>query len=265
MKSARGVIYNEFNVYFSYALETGLMAKWNKQNILGIVNNNLIVQLEPSTINEYYQIGTDYVNSFIKWNTKTKFYSVLKKIRDEEESKKLKDKEKDKDKDKDKETETNTTVANETKPDEGETVYMKGSDWANVNGTLVDELNNREMLGEYIMPIPYWENERKRDSVVFKQGDHALIMMYENRDYSDKTITSYNKISYENFNINSYNVEFESGFVQYNNLRRSFVSYYFTSDEITLKLIGITRAANIEDMKAMIETMINSIEKEGNM
>ena len=100
LKSARGVIYNEFNVYFSYALETGLMAKWNKQNILGIVNNNLIVQLEPSTINEYYQIGTDYVNSFIKWNTKTKFYSVLKKIRDEEESKKLKDKEKDKDKDK---------------------------------------------------------------------------------------------------------------------------------------------------------------------
>ena len=100
LKSARGVIYNEFNVYFSYALETGLMTKWNKQNILGIVNNNLIVQLEPSTINEYYQIGTDYVNSFIKWNTKTKFYSVLKKIRDEEESKKLKDKEKDKDKDK---------------------------------------------------------------------------------------------------------------------------------------------------------------------
>ena len=100
LKSARGVIYNEFNVYFSYALETGLMAKWNKQNILGIINNNLIVQLEPSTINEYYQIGTDYVNSFIKWNTKTKFYSVLKKIRDEEESKKLKDKEKDKDKDK---------------------------------------------------------------------------------------------------------------------------------------------------------------------
>jgi hypothetical protein len=103
LKSARGVIYNEFNVYYSYALETGLMAKWNKQNILGVINNNLIVQLEPSTINEYYQIGTDYVNSFIKWNTKTKFYSVLKKIRDEEESKKLKDKEKDKDKDKDKE------------------------------------------------------------------------------------------------------------------------------------------------------------------
>jgi len=103
LKSARGVIYNEFNVYYSYALETGLMAKWNKQNILGVINNNLIVQLEPSTINEYYQIGTDYINSFIKWNTKTKFYSVLKKIRDEEESKKLKDKEKDKDKDKDKE------------------------------------------------------------------------------------------------------------------------------------------------------------------
>ena len=97
LKSARGVIYTEFNVYFSYALETGLMAKWNKQNTLNNSNNNLIGQLKPSTINEYYQIGADFVNSFIKWSTKTKFYAVLKKIRDEEESKKTKDKDKDKD------------------------------------------------------------------------------------------------------------------------------------------------------------------------
>ena len=97
LKSARGVIYTEFNVYFSYALETGLMAKWNKQNTLNNSNNNLTGQLKPSTINEYYQIGADFVNSFIKWSTKTKFYSVLKKIRDEEESKKTKDKDKDKD------------------------------------------------------------------------------------------------------------------------------------------------------------------------
>ena len=100
LKSARGVIYNEFNIYYSYALETGLMAKWSKQNIIiNGNNNNPIVQLEPSTINEYYQIGTDFVNSLIKWNTKTKFYNVLKKIRDEEENKKNKDKDKDKDKD----------------------------------------------------------------------------------------------------------------------------------------------------------------------
>ena len=105
MKSARGVIYNEFNVYFSYALETGLMAKWNKQNAINTnINNELIVKLEPSTINEYYQIGTDYINSFIKWNTKSKFYSVLKKIRDEEENKKSKEKEKEKDKDKEKDS-----------------------------------------------------------------------------------------------------------------------------------------------------------------
>ena len=97
LKSARGVIYTEFNVYFSYALETGLMTKWNKQNTLNNSNNNLTGQLKPSTINEYYQIGADFVNSFIKWSTKTKFYSVLKKIRDEEESKKIKDKDKDKD------------------------------------------------------------------------------------------------------------------------------------------------------------------------
>ena len=100
LKSARGVIYNEFNIYYSYALETGLMAKWSKQSIGNNINNNLMVQLEPSTINEYYQIGCDFVNSFIKWNIKNKFYSILKKIRDEEESKKMKDKDKDKEKDK---------------------------------------------------------------------------------------------------------------------------------------------------------------------
>ena len=99
LKSARGVIYTEFNIYYSYALETGLMARWNKQNILNNSNNNLIGQLKPSTINEYYQIGADFVNSLAKWSTKTKFYAVLKKIRDEEESKKIKDKDKDKDKD----------------------------------------------------------------------------------------------------------------------------------------------------------------------
>ena len=101
LKSARGVIYNEFNVYYSYALETGLMAKWSKQNIVNDINNNLIISLEPSTINEYYQIGSDFVTSLIKWNIKNKFYSVLKKIRDEEECKKAKDKDKEKEKIKD--------------------------------------------------------------------------------------------------------------------------------------------------------------------
>ena len=94
LKSARGVLYNEFSIYFSYALETGLMAKYNKLSI----NNNFVLTLEPSTISEYYQIGTDYVSSFIKWDVKSKFYAVLKKIRDEEEIKKNKEKEKDKDK-----------------------------------------------------------------------------------------------------------------------------------------------------------------------
>ena len=94
LKSARGVIYREFNIYFSYALETGLMTKYNKIN--NNINSEII--LEPSTINEYYQIGSDYVSSFIKWDNKSKFYAVLKKIREEEESKKNKEKEKEKEK-----------------------------------------------------------------------------------------------------------------------------------------------------------------------
>ena len=93
LKSARGVLYNEFHIYFSYALETGLMTKYNKQN-----NNNQDIILEPSTINEYYQIGCDYISSFIMWDNKNIFYDVLKKIREEEESKKNKEKNRDKDK-----------------------------------------------------------------------------------------------------------------------------------------------------------------------
>ena len=93
LKSARGVIYNDFHISFSYALETGLMTKYNKQN-----NNNQDIILEPSTINEYYQIGCDYISSFIMWDNKNIFYDVLKKIREEEESKKNKEKNRDKDK-----------------------------------------------------------------------------------------------------------------------------------------------------------------------
>ena len=115
LKSARGVIYNEFNVYYSYALETGLMAKWSKQNIVNDINNNLIISLEPSTINEYYQIGSDFVTSLIKWNIKNKFYSVLKKIRDEEECKKGKDKDKDKEKEKIKDFDKEFNIINCTK------------------------------------------------------------------------------------------------------------------------------------------------------
>ena len=89
LKSARGVIYNEFNIYFSYALETGLMTKYIKQN-----NNITEIILEPSTINEYYQIGIDYISTFIKWDNKSKFYSILKIIREEEEERKRKEKEK---------------------------------------------------------------------------------------------------------------------------------------------------------------------------
>ena len=84
-KSARGVLYNEFNIYLSYALETGLMAKYTKQS-----NNNgstTDIILEPSTISEYNQIGCDYISSLVKWDTKSKFYAVLKKIREEEENK----------------------------------------------------------------------------------------------------------------------------------------------------------------------------------
>ena len=57
--------------------------------------NNINIVNEGITIKKLYLIGSDFVNAFVKWDNKTKFYGVLKKIRNEEEEKKVqKEKEK---------------------------------------------------------------------------------------------------------------------------------------------------------------------------
>ena len=155
-KSARGVIYNEFNIYLSYALETGLMAKYNKPT-----NNNgniTDIILEPSTISEYNQIGCDYVSSFIKWDTKTKFYTVLKKIREEEENKK-KDKEKNKDKDKDKDRENYLSHIKENRNNRAKKIIKLTKANTNRNRDIFrekkkKELKNSKIIHNSMMIIP---------------------------------------------------------------------------------------------------------------
>ena len=81
IKTARGVMYNELNIIFSYALET---------SIHNVYNGDSKDILLPIDLIKFENIGSDFVNSLVKWDNKSKFYQVLKRIRCEEEEKKLK-------------------------------------------------------------------------------------------------------------------------------------------------------------------------------
>ena len=98
LKTARAVAYNEFNISFSYAIETSIM------NVSDKNYNGENVVYDAMSIDKLITIGNDYVNAFIKWDNKNKFYNVLKKIRNEEEEKKEK-KEKEREEKKEKERE----------------------------------------------------------------------------------------------------------------------------------------------------------------
>ena len=50
-------------------------------------DNNILF---PIDLMKFENIGCDFVNSLVKWDNKSKFYQVLKKIRCEEEEKKAK-------------------------------------------------------------------------------------------------------------------------------------------------------------------------------
>ena len=83
IKTARGVMYNELNIIFSYALETSIHNVSNGDS----KDNNILF---PIDLMKFENIGCDFVNSLVKWDNKSKFYQVLKKIRCEEEEKKTK-------------------------------------------------------------------------------------------------------------------------------------------------------------------------------
>ena len=79
-KSVRGVVYISFGVGFTYALESSLMS------YIDVDDNNC---LKSCNLSLYNQIGTDFINSLVKWDNKNNYYSYLKVITTEEEKKKV--------------------------------------------------------------------------------------------------------------------------------------------------------------------------------
>ena len=79
-KSARGVVYINYGVGFTYALESSLMT------YIDVDDNNC---LKSSNLSLYNQIGTDFINSLVKWDNKNNYYSYLKVITVEEEKKRI--------------------------------------------------------------------------------------------------------------------------------------------------------------------------------
>ena len=83
LKTARAIAYNEFQISFSYTLETSTMNVTEKN--IDLNNNNI----NAINIEKLYVIGSDFINALVKWDNKNKFYSVLKKIRNDIEEKKI--------------------------------------------------------------------------------------------------------------------------------------------------------------------------------
>ena len=136
--------------------------------------------------------------------------------------------------------------------------------WAKVNETLIDSLNNKEIIGEYSISVPDWKSERKDDSILYEKNDIVLIMLYKNTNYTDKKISNYNKSNNKKLTINSFKVEYEEGSVSYSENKRNYISYYLNDNNISIKLIGISKEKNIKELDDMIKSMIESLFKETN-
>ena len=114
LKTARAICYNEFQISFSYTLETSTMNVSEKNNF-GDINNSNNVVFDGINIEKLYSIGSDFINAFVKWDNKNKFYAVLKKIRNDEEEKKMqkvKEKEEKKEKEREREREREKFYSN---------------------------------------------------------------------------------------------------------------------------------------------------------
>ncbi len=172
LKTARAICYNEFQISFSYTLETSTMNVSEKNNIGDISNFNNVVY-DGINIEKLYIIGSDFINSFVKWDNKNKFYAVLKKIRNDEEEKKMmkvKEKEeKEKEKEKEKEREKyysnspfkNLSLSNRSKKKTKKNISNIISDIRNINdniklqkncntvNTPKPKNNNNALFGKY--------------------------------------------------------------------------------------------------------------------
>ena len=152
---------------------------------------------------------------------------------------------------------------NETKQS-GEIINVKSDDgnWTVVNETFIDSLNNKELIGEYVISIPDWKVDRSENNIVFKKDKTLLVILYENKYYSNKNISGYSKLNSRQETIGSFDTNHENGNVKYSNSDDKYVSYYISENDITIKLVGITSEDKINELDDMIKAMIESLERE---
>jgi nicotinic acid mononucleotide adenylyltransferase len=145
----------------------------SEKNNIGDISNFNNVVYDGINIEKLYIIGSDFINSFVKWDNKNKFYAVLKKIRNDEEEKKMmkvKEKEeKEKEKEKEKEREKyysnspfkNLSLSNRSKKKTKKNISNIISDIRNINdniklqkncntvNTPKPKNNNNALFGKY--------------------------------------------------------------------------------------------------------------------
>ena len=155
---------------------------------------------------------------------------------------------------------------NETTKKEEVKVYVHSDDgnWTNIEETLIDSLNNKEIINEYAMSVPTWDVERGEEYIIYKNEGIAVVLLYSNEHYTNKDISNYNKSNSKKVNINSFDTEYEEGSVTYNGKHGKYISYYIDNNEFTLKLIGLSENNGIHELNDMIKSMIESLEKEIN-
>lgn len=150
------------------------------------------------------------------------------------------------------------------KPPSQETIInVNTGGFAEVNESILDSLNNKEVFSYYTMSIPDWKVDRIEDYVMFSKPYHVLLMSYNNEQITNKSVNNYKPANKETVDAGAFKAEREDGTVGYNGRLYGYVSYYINDDEISLKLTGITTKTNISSMELMIKTMIESLEREG--
>ncbi len=158
----------------------------------------------------------------------------------------------------------NDKIEENATKNEGEPVKVKTNDgnWAKVNETYIDSLNNTEIIDAYSISVPDWKRESTDESIVYGLGTKAFIaILYKNDVYSNDYINKYNKSNNKKITINSFNVEYEDGNVYYFGQDYRYVSYYINSD-ITLKIIGIAEERNIKELNETVKAMVDSLMKD---
>ena len=137
--------------------------------------------------------------------------------------------------------------------------------WTQIDTSFSDSLNSKEIINNYSILTPNWENKRTEDHILFKDKDATLILLYKNEYYSDDIITTYDKVNSSITTLNSFDVEKEEGIVFYNNIQNNYISYYINNDDITVKLIGIAREDKIDELNNMLEKQIESLKNENDI